>query len=57
VGRAARNRVDDQHVGAMPQNRRSQLIPSPDRDESVLGAQDDCEMQLELAGEVSDDVH
>jgi len=51
------DRVDDDDIRNALYHFGFQRIPPPDRDERVLGAQDNCQVLLELTGEISDDVH
>ena len=51
------NRIYDNDVSDLPQDGGSQLVPSPGRDEGVLGTEDDFEVLFELTRQVGDDVH
>lgn len=54
---SVRDRVNDQYVRNALQDDGSQLVPSPDWNERVLRTQNNCEVLVELTGEVRYDVH
>jgi len=54
---AVSQRVYDKDVGDLLLDGVSQRVPSPGWDKGVLRSEDDCELRVKLAGEVSDDVH
>ena len=51
------DRVNDQDVRDVLQDGGSQLVPPSGGDERMLRAKNNCEMRLELTGQISDDVH
>jgi len=53
----AGERIDDKRVGDPFQDRGPQILPSPDDDERMLRAQNDCQVRKKLTREISDDVH
>ena len=57
AGGAVRGRVNDKNVGNLLQDSGSQRLPASGGYEGVLRPQNDCEVLLERAGQVRDDVH
>lgn len=51
------DRVNDEDVSDLRLDGVSQRIPPSGWDERVLRTEDDCELRVELTGEVCDDVH